>query len=91
MLLRIVEHCGADTVTAVCAVEDIDIDASLASAPERLVISEVIERYRMIAELRIHLHNGRTEVSEKIFACGHRTLARVNVRFLMRFDRPRPR
>ena len=49
MLLWIVEHCCADAIPAAGAVENVYIDASFTSTPERLVIGKLVECYRMIA------------------------------------------
>ena len=62
MFLGVVEHGGADAVAPVGAVENINIDASLASAPERLVVGEVVECYRFI------FITAEPDVREKIFA-----------------------
>ena len=67
MLLGVVEHGCADAVFAVGAFEDVDVDTSLAAAPERLVVGQVVEGHRLIAELRIHCHDGCTAGQTEYF------------------------
>ena len=60
MLLWVEEHGGADAVFAVGTMEDIHIDATLTTTPERLVIGQVGKGYGKVAQLGVHLHDSRT-------------------------------
>ena len=60
MFLWVEEHGGADAVFAVGTMEDIYVDATLATTPERLVIGQVGEGNRKIPQLGVHLHDSRT-------------------------------
>ena len=60
MLFRVVEHGSADAVFAISAVQHIDIDATLASTPESLVVCKISEGDRVISQLSIHGHYGRS-------------------------------
>ena len=60
MLFRVVEHGSADAVFAISAVQHIDIDATLASTPESLVVCKISEGDRLISQLSIHGHYGRS-------------------------------
>lgn len=59
MLGRVEEHGGAYAILAVGAVENVGIDATLASTPKRLVVGEILECNGQITELSVHLHHGR--------------------------------
>ncbi len=59
MFLWVEEHGGADAVFAVGAMEDIHVDATFATTPERLVIGQVGESNWKITQLGVHLHDSR--------------------------------
>ena len=60
MLLWVEEHGSTDAVFAIGTMEDIHVDATLATTPERLIIGEVGEGDRKIAQLGVHFHHSRT-------------------------------
>ena len=51
--LRVKQHAGAQTHTAVVALKYVVIDTTLASLPEFLVISQLGNRHRFVAHARI--------------------------------------
>ena len=60
MFFWVEEHGSADAVFAIGTMEDIYIDTTLTTAPERFVISKIGEGDRKISQLGIHFHHSRT-------------------------------
>ena len=55
VLLRVVEHSGANAALVVGAGEHVEVDASLTAAPESGVIGELFERHGTISQLVVDL------------------------------------
>jgi len=59
VILGIEKHGGAHAILAVFAHEYLVVDAALASCPERFVLCEFGIGDRLVAEIRIDLHDGQ--------------------------------
>lgn len=66
MLLWVEEHGSTDAVFAIGTMEDIYIDTTLTTAPERFVISKIGEGDRKISQLGVHFITAEPDVKEKI-------------------------
>ena len=60
ILFGVVQHARADAVLASRSVQHIHIDAAFASTPESLVVCKISEGDRLISQLSIHGHYGRS-------------------------------
>src|SRR5688500_12159750 len=56
MILGIIKHGGAKTVLSFFAHEDLIVNATFASTPERIVLSKLRVRNGLVTEVRVDLH-----------------------------------
>lgn len=70
MLVRIIEHGGADASLEVGAGEHVVVDASLATAPECRVVGELFESDGPIAQFVIDLEYGSARRQSEEFGFG---------------------
>ena len=60
ILAGIEEHGRADAIFTVGTMQHVLVNTSLTTPPESLIGGEIVEGHRVIAELSVHLHHGRT-------------------------------
>ena len=67
MLLRIVEHGGADATLEVGTGEHVVVDTRLTATPEGRIVSELLEGDRTVAQLMVDLeHSSATGETEEL-------------------------
>ena len=70
MLFGVEEHGSAYAVVAVGATQYVDILASVASVPERVVVGELGKCHRFVAQLGVHGHHSSTACQREYLRIG---------------------
>ena len=67
MLCGVIEHCSADAVFTACAMQYVNIHASLTALPKCFVVSQVGKGHGLVAQLGVHRHHCRSASQREYF------------------------